>query len=368
MNSHQSIFDVPKRVPLSTQAAAAIRKAIEQGAWPEYLPSERRLCELFQVSRPTIRTALQLLAKEGRVEIRHGRLNRVLAGPPRAAAPPERLVGLITHEPVSEMSLNASQLISEIRAHLAEHGFVIEILVCHPGSARSQHRKLEAFMQRNQVFCWILLSVSKELQQWFTEHSVPVLVLGSCHTAVHLTSLDFDYRSVCRHAAGIFLRKGHRRIALVVPDSGLAGDLASEQGFLEGVTQRTSQDDARAIIVHHNGTSQNITAKLDVLFNSAHAPTALLVAYPWHVFAVVIYLLKHSFSVPDKVSLIARDQDRVFEIVNPPISHYRLKGGVFVHRLSRLMLKLVSQDYLAPEPNLIIPKYFEGGTVTQPPA
>ncbi len=365
MSSSSPSFDIPKRLSLSAQAAAAIRKAMEQGTWEGHLPSERRLCEMFQISRPTIRTALHLLAKEGLIEIRQGRRNRLLAPPAPAPREQNRLVGLVTHGPVSHMSLTAYQGISEMRAHLAQHGFATEILICPPRSAPAQRRKLEEFVRRNRVFCCVLLSVSRDVQAWFAERSLSSLVLGSCHPQIKLPSLDVDYRSVCRHAAGIFLSKGHRRLALIVPNSGMAGDLASEEGFREAISQRKSIDDARAILVRHNGTAQNIGAKLDALFNSAHAPTALLVAKPQHVFIVLIYLLKRGLTMPDTISFIARDHDHLFETVIPPISHYTAKEDTFSHRLSRLMLQMVSQGYLAPEPNLIFPRYFPGGTVKQ---
>lgn len=363
MSSSSPPFDIPKRFSLSAQAAASIRKAIEEGTWNEYLPSERRLCELFQISRPTVRTALHLLAKEGLLDIRQGRLNRLLSTPREGVRQQSRLVGLVTHEPVTRVSLTAYQGISEMRAHLAEHGFATEILVCPPHSARMQRRKLEEFVRRNRVFCCVLLSVSKELQQWFSENSVPALVLGSCHPEAKLPSLDVDYRSVCRHAAGVFLGKGHRRIALVVPNSGVAGDIASEEGFHEAISRRPAADDARAVIVRHNGTAQNIGSKLDALFASREAPTALLVAKPQHVFIVLIYLLKRGLSVPDTVSFIARDHDYLFETVSPPITHYKFGEETFADRLSRLMLQMVRQGYLASEPNLIFPTYFPGGTV-----
>lgn len=101
------------------------------------------------------------------------------------------------------------------------------------------------------------------------------------------------------------------------------------------------------------------------MFNSAHAPTALLVAKPQHVFIVLIYLLKRGLTVPDTVSFIARDHDHMFETVSPPIAHYNLKEDTFAHRLSRLMLQMVSQGNLESEPSLIFPKYFSGGTVKQ---
>src|SRR3954471_6721856 len=129
MSSLPGSLDLPRRHSLSAQTAAAIRKGIEEGAWQEMIPSERRLCELFQVSRPTVRTALRQLAKEGFIAIHHGRRNRILATRRVRTIPRPRLVVLVSHEPIEHMTLTAYQGISEMRAHLAEHDFTTEVVV-----------------------------------------------------------------------------------------------------------------------------------------------------------------------------------------------------------------------------------------------
>jgi len=358
------MLDIPKRTSLYSQAAASIRKGIGDGSWREFLPSERRLCELFKVSRPTIRTALRLLASDGLISIRQGRRNRIISrGRCQPPTSPNRLVVIVTQEPVSFIPVASYHSISEMRGQLAEHGFVTEVFVCQARGAEAQRRKLVAFVRQNRVFCCVLLSVSKEVQRWFASHSIPALVLGSCHPSVRLPSLDVDQRSICRHAAGVFLSKGHRRIALVVPDSAVAGDLASEAGFLEAVAQHDQSDQAQATVLRHNGTAQNISTKLDALFNSERAPTALLVAKPAHVFIVILYLLKRGLSVPDTVSLISRDRDNLFSNVLPPIAHYALKDDTFNLRLTRLMLQMVDQGFLPDGPNLMFPRFVAGRTV-----
>jgi GntR family transcriptional repressor for pyruvate dehydrogenase complex len=57
------------------QVAAALKREILQGALKpgDQLPSEERLAELFGVSRPTIRAALQELSSAGTVVVRRGR-------------------------------------------------------------------------------------------------------------------------------------------------------------------------------------------------------------------------------------------------------------------------------------------------------
>ncbi len=362
MSRHSDVLAIPERSYLSAQAAATIRRAVEEGRWHEFLPSERRLCDILRVSRPTIRAAVHLLAKEGWLDIRQGRRSRLLAGPGRRRGPKSRLVVLVSTTPAWQMHQSIYQSIAEMRTHLAEHGFTTEILTFHARGVTARRHKIEAFMRQNSVLCWVLVSLDKALQLWFSDRSIPALVLGSCHPGVTLPSLDVDYRSVCRHAAGVFLSKGHRQLALIVRDFGLAGDLASEAGFCEAIARHSPKDSAHGQIVRHNGTVSNLHAKLDNLFHSARPPTALLVAQPQHIIWVLTYLLKHGINVPDSVSVISRDREILFD---DAIAHYRYESDAFARRLSHLMLQMVGQGFLAPEPSLVFPRFCPAGTVRE---
>ncbi len=65
---------IEKPAPLYVIVRKAIIDAINEGeiAQDDRLPSEDSLAHLFSVSRPTVRSALQLLEKEGIISKRHG--------------------------------------------------------------------------------------------------------------------------------------------------------------------------------------------------------------------------------------------------------------------------------------------------------
>ena len=62
------------RVKLSTQIENQLKDQILTGKWKpgERLPSENELAEIFQVSRVSIRQALQALSAQGLIETRIG--------------------------------------------------------------------------------------------------------------------------------------------------------------------------------------------------------------------------------------------------------------------------------------------------------
>ncbi|MBI5769079.1 MAG: substrate-binding domain-containing protein [Verrucomicrobia bacterium] len=360
MSSKPGHLVIPERTYLSTQAATTLRRAIEEGRWREFLPSERRLCSLLRVSRPTIRAAVHLLAEEGWLKVQQGRRSRLLAGRKSRRAQRSRLVVLVSTQPVSRWPQSIYHSITEMRVHLTEQGFATEFLLCQARSTTAQCQKIETFLGENPVLCWVLLSVPKDLQLWFSAQRLPALVVGTCHPGVSLPSLDIDYRAVCRHAAGLFLSKGHRRLALIVRDSDRAGDLASEEGFCDAVAHHDACDQARARVVRHNGTVQHLHLRLDDLFNGPQPPTALLVAQPQHTIRVLTYLARRGLTVPGQVSLIGRDRELLFD---DAIAQYKYDGDAFGRQLSHLMLQMVGQGCLAPVPTLVFPTYHPADTV-----
>jgi DNA-binding LacI/PurR family transcriptional regulator len=199
------------------------------------------------------------------------------------------------------------------------------------------------------------------MQRWFTEHQLPCVVLGSCYPQIALPSVDTNYVAVCRHAVGQFLTHGHRRIVLLNPPPGAAGDMKAEAGFLEAV-QKTSLPNVEARIVHHDGTVRSVCSRLDWLMRSPAPPTALLVSRAQHVLTVLGHLLLCGFRVPEDVALISRDDDSFLEIVVPSLARYSGNPEVFATKLSRVVLGIVRGKHTADE-HRIMPNFVPGMTL-----
>lgn len=61
-----------RRIPLYQQAADALRDLILSGRFEGILPSQDALCDILQVSRPTVREAIRVLERTGLVHSRQG--------------------------------------------------------------------------------------------------------------------------------------------------------------------------------------------------------------------------------------------------------------------------------------------------------
>src|SRR6185503_7916079 len=72
-----NVTEIARRPSLVDAAVGILRRDLQSGIWREYLPGEHRLCERLQISRPTLRHALEMLRREGLIEVSQGRRRRI---------------------------------------------------------------------------------------------------------------------------------------------------------------------------------------------------------------------------------------------------------------------------------------------------
>ncbi len=354
------MLQIPKRISLISETASILRDGINEGHWKETLPGERILCDQLHISRPTLRAALSLLQKEGMIRVTHGRRRMVFPVDKRPVSSQRRMIGLIINKSISQISPLTFQVLMEVRHHLHLGGFETEIFISPTQEFRYQRLKLENFIEKHSVSCCILLLSSKEQQKWFYAQGIPALVFGSCYPSIKLPSLDVDNYAVCRHAAGLFLGRGHRRLAFIRTDDRIAGDHASAEGFMNGITQ-SRHTNAKGVIVRHKDTRQDLIYRLDKLLDSEEQrPTGILTSRPLETLMVVMHLLKRGITVPNDISLIARDRDHSFNFLEPKIAHYAYPRDLFSRRLTRVILQLLENATVYTHRNLILSEFKDG--------
>jgi DNA-binding LacI/PurR family transcriptional regulator len=197
------------------------------------------------------------------------------------------------------------------------------------------------------------------MQRWFVQSKLPAVLSGSCHAGLDLPSVDFDYRAVCRHAAGQFLQRGHRTIVLLMQVSDTAGDRESEAGFLEAFQSKAGAA-AAPIIAHHDGTPEGIRSRLHALLGRGTAPTAFLVARSMPALMTASELLRRGLRIPRDAAVIARDSDHFHEYFSPALARYHADPDVHARRLARIVIQLVGGSTARASRARIMPKFFPG--------
>jgi len=331
---------IPQRSSLVAETIRVLREAIAGGRWKEELPGERRLCEEWHISRPTLRAALNALAVEGLVIISQGKPTRVCqpqGGQVVSVAPATLTVGLLSPDPLHAMPPFALLWVDELRSQLASEGHLLQIHVGRAWSGgKNPARALATLTSTVAATTWVLYRSTEAMQQWFEEKQMSCVVVGSVFKGLSLPSVDRDYRAVCRHAVGLMAARGHQRLCLLIQEPQYAGDRESEAGFEEGLQAVT----ARGITGHiqrHDGTREGLLRALDRLITARQRPQALLIARSSCALTVCTGLLQRGLRIPQDMALICRDDDIFLDETTPQIARYSVTASTFAKRIFRLV-------------------------------
>ena len=354
---------IPQRTSLSNEVVRVLRNGLRSGIWCDWLPGERSLCERLHVSRPTIRDALSELRREGLIDVAQGRRSRILK---RQNGGEQRDVSKVVCmlSPVALHSLRpfVMFLVDETRKCLAEAGYRLEVETGPRYYTQRPHKALESLVHEKSVACWNLFRATSQMQTWFAERGLPVVVDGSSHPGVRLPSVDLDYRATCRHAGGTLLAKGHRHITLLIESIRCAGDEESRIGFLESARAMPSVK-PRLTVAEHNGTVAGICAKIDSLMRAPARPTALLVANSMYVLTVMGHLLRTGIHVPGDLAVISRDDDSFLNYSVPTVTRYSCSPAHFANKASHLILQVARGETVPHNRVLLVPELVKGETL-----
>lgn len=345
------MLDPLPRQSLAQRAARWLSEAIAKGEWTGVLPGERALCHRLEVSRPVLREALQHLENTGMISCEPNRARRILSPSQDAISKKTKVLFLVGSEHLLEKNYN-EPLLAITCETLAKHG--IETDIRTQTSARPLLEKTT--LSRDTL--WVLVAVSEPTQRWFFERHIPSIVAGSTYPGIALSSLDTDHRAVARHAVGQFLRQGHRRIAFVIPDRPRAGDIDTEEGFLEGLRQSSHQD-IISTIIRCRADPEELSRKLKRLLLAKEAPTALLSCRAHLALTVLTFAHSVGLRVPDHLSLISRDFAPFLSYALPAVANYEHCQITY----ARLLTRMILEPPLTQVVRRLIPKFVAGSSI-----
>ena len=350
---------IPIRQSLVDSTTRALQANLESGRWTDWLPGERDLCEEFQISRPTLRQALKVLERDGRIRVEQGR-RRKIVGCATVSIPPARrnIIGILSPSTMQALPPFVLFWIDVVRSHLAKMGYQLEFHTSRATGTHNPNRALENMVHSSPVAVWILILLPPHVQQWFRNRNLPCLVAGSSAQEISLPSVDIDYRAACRHAAGTFRRRGHEQLALVIPASGLAGDSESETGFCEAVV-----GEDRPLILRHDGTREDIMRLLERSLRLTKPATGYLVARSAHALTVLTFLMQQGLRLPSQAAVISRDDDAFLEFLTPRMARYSSSAMTFARRVTETVLGIAGSGKAPSKPIRLMPRFVPGETV-----
>lgn len=352
---------LPQRLSLVVQTVQSLREGIRAGHWRTHLPSERALCAHLQVGRNTLRAALHELERGGWLDVAQRQRRRIK--PKRVvygASAQKRVIAVLSPRSFLALPPAMALMMDILRNSLTKADCSVEFHVNSACFSQKPARALEKLVHQHPAIAWLVFTSKEPMQRWFIRRQLPCLIVGSCAPDIALSSMDADHRAACRHAGGVLLRKGHRRIALVLPQGAQGGDLDSAQGLREALE---GKPDVRLHVLSHDGTAAHLCAQLDATMRSPNPPTAYVVARAIHVLTVMMHLMRCGKHIPQDVAVISRDDDPSLLSTSPAVARYAVNQSQFARRVSMAALQLVGTGMLEPRAIRLMPKFLPGETV-----
>jgi LacI family transcriptional regulator len=225
-------------------------------------------------------------------------------------------------------------------------------------------KALELYIRSHPANLWILYQSTAPMQWWFKKRNLPCILLGSCYEGIDFCSVDEDYRASARHAAGLFLNRGHRSLALLTSEISLAGDKASREGF-ESIAQSSRYNDITYYVGFHNGTTNHICKITNWLLSRPKVPTAWFIHNSQTYFTVLSHLAQRQVFVGKDLSIICRNSDPYFDYLIPTVAHYSRN----LPRMNRVLFKLVQQclhgEFNGKQQYRIISNFHDGKSLSK---
>jgi DNA-binding LacI/PurR family transcriptional regulator len=356
---------IPIKSSLPELVLNRLRTGIESGEWQERLPSERDLSRTLQVSRPTLRLALDQLKQEEWIKV-DGRCTVINTGKRKGTSPSDsmrtRSIVFLSPVPLEELPSMALLLYSELGQRLAPLGATIQISVS-PGMTRQKvDRYLDSVSNRLNVDAWVLFRSTKEVQRYFQERSMPAVIFGNAHQGIEIPALEVDYAAALRHCVTNLKRLRHdlRRVFLFLPESDLAGHHEVGAEFL----RLTGKEGQQRILRHHE-EGDNIEVLLGKALRAKPVISAAIVLRT-SAAATMHGLAMHRFGkrIPKELSIVCMEDASFMHSLVPPISRYHVDNNRAVqmvfHSLSR---QLSSGIRRAWKHQPIVPEFIVGGTL-----
>lgn len=353
-----------RRLSLVEQVAGSLRTALADGGWGEHLPGEESLAVQIGVSRPTLRAALALLRAEGRLETSKGRRSRVGRRPPSGSAQAETSgVGVLCPFPRDLLTSEKHPVLFRLRALFAAKGIAYEEIYEAKIGGPKPEARLQALVAARPQMTWILLASTPAVQAWFARAGTRALVLGSCHPDIVLPSVDIDYRAVGWHAAGLFVKYGHTRVAVLTPAHPLAGDLACRDGFADYFAQ--SAPGVSVIELGAGETPKQLCRRLDLAMRSLTRPTGIFSLRQNFTLTAWVRLLQLKLAVPGEIALLSRDSHPLVDGALPGLARYSRPVDLLAGKVVRVAQALLAARSVATEPTYVMPDFIPGETLGQ---
>lgn len=329
--------------------AAELKEKIISGVYPpdSNLPPELQLCTEYDVSRQTIRAALQILVDEGLIQRRQGSGSRILMqNIPQEAK--QRTVAVITTNITDYIF---PSVLRQAEACLTAGNCTIMLFATYNQVAQERRILLDLLNQKK--IDGLLVEGTKaalpnpnlDLYRKLQAKKIPIVFFhGSYRDLENTVAILDDNYNGGRMLVEYLASKGHRKIAGLFKNDDLQGH-QRYAGFVDALCDLNLPMDDKHIF-WYNTEYRDILDSNSELWEFAVAPIlkdcSAVVCYNDQIANTLIdYLISHDVSVPEQLAVVSFDNS-VYSSLSPiritSLSHAKQNvGNIAAQTLINLM-------------------------------
>jgi LacI family transcriptional regulator len=190
-------------------------------------------------------------------------------------------------------------------------GFSIQFDFLQPHDADSRvSNLLDQGLADGSLSAAMLLGCPRAVQEQVLHRGVPAIVLGSDYSSARqLPSVDADQFEIGRLSAEYLLKRGHRRIALLMREMWFPGD----QRMYEGVGRALDEAGLgyeSLMLRNLSVDAEVLSADLTRLFSTTDRPTACVCRMPFFAESVVKVSESCGLAIPEDLEVIGDGLNR----------------------------------------------------------
>ncbi|BCX48443.1 hypothetical protein HAHE_23510 [Haloferula helveola] len=311
------------------QVASHLRGELLRRRWRDTVPGIHPLAAELGVNHKTVKSALELLEKEGllvpqgpgrkrRIDMLRGHSSHVLRIAILAGDAGAKRLDYM-------MSLQHELVDAGIQAHFAS-GSLDEF-----GMDLKKVRKL---VENTEADAWIINAGSRDVLEWFSSRSQPAFALFGRRRGLPIPAVGPDKPTATAEMTRRLIELGHRRIVVLCRRSRrLPQPGASEQAFL-GELEAHGIETSAYNLPDWEETPEGLHRCLKSLFRIT-PPTAVIVDEPPFFIGALQFCGSHNIRVPEDVSLVATDPDPSFAWCRPSVAHIGWDSRPWIRRAVR---------------------------------
>ncbi|MFT5633155.1 MAG: DNA-binding LacI/PurR family transcriptional regulator [Rubritalea sp.] len=304
-----------KVLTIAEQIAKHLHQEIMHGRWQELIPGRNELAKELGVNSKTVESALRQLEKEGVLIAQGAGKRRRIEASSKMKQESKLRVALLLLD-----KMDASNVYTiELYHQLEEAGFTPFHSEKCMSELGTDTNRLAKYVKQTEADAWVIISGSRSLLEWFSEHEVPAFAMFGRRGSLSIAAVGPDKVGAITTATDRLLELGHRRISLLcreqrrIPEPGL-----SERAFLQRLT-KAGIETSKFNLPDWEESKDGFNKILDSLFGPT-PPTALIVDEAFLFNAAYYYLTSRGLRIPEDVSIICTDNDPTFLWCRPSIS------------------------------------------------